>query len=87
MLPVLVALTDLAGQTKGIRESLEAAAKEVKELISEEREAQKRENDRFDSDKQALLSLPATLTCTEAERAAKVSGRLRCQDPMKSDLL
>jgi hypothetical protein len=70
MLPVLVTLTNLAGQTKGIRESLEAAAKESKELISEEREAQKRENDRFDSDKKALVSSPA---CTEEERAGKVS--------------
>jgi hypothetical protein len=69
MLPVLVTLTNLAGQTRRIRELLEAAVKETREVNSEEREAQKRENERFDSDKKALLSL----TSTDTERAARVS--------------
>ena len=69
LLPVLVTLTNLAGQTTRIRELLESAVRETKEVNSEEREAQKRENERFDSDKKALLSL----TSTDKERAARVS--------------
>ena len=69
MLPVLVALTNLAGQTRRIRELLETAVKEAKEVNSEEREAHKKESERFDSDKKSLLSLENT----DKERAAKVS--------------
>jgi hypothetical protein len=54
MVPVLVALTDLATQTDLVREEIESSIKDGKEWTKDQREACKREDDRWNEEKKAL---------------------------------
>ena len=68
MIPVLVALTNLAVQTDLVRENIETALKEERDWVKDERDKHKREVDRWEEEKKVLKG-SGNKTNVESEKA------------------
>jgi hypothetical protein len=71
MVPVLVALTNLATQTDLVREDIETSIKDGKEWTKDQREACRREDERWNEEKKALEGRG---TDTERNQKVKLPG-------------